>query len=432
MTTKTNLSATVRGNIPYIIHQSEAPMNKKELRDAYVLQEGCSSEFDFGVNKDTWSKLRSAIHGACPKLVKQGILFQPSKGKFDIAPGTNIPSDFVPFLNGLKPVVIEPTPQKVVEPTPVEVSVDNPAVLEAYIDTETQELVENVGGSRDYRKPLDQVDDGYITSSSVEVSTTTLMSVEEVAEEVVQEELAEEVQEELAEEVQEEEVQEELEEEELEAKLEAEIEKAYGEAIGFSEEVNLTDLYTGPVEVVTEVEVAPVEPVEVVEVVEPTVEEEMPVEADMETQEDTQPSYDLRELRKSASFDPLTITLKKGAKGSYEVYRDMEARMVVLTQKGREDYVIIPVDVDQDRLDALNEIDKRYAPFALKSINDFDSAQHHKDGCKRIVTALISCVHNCDHTDDFGGLAEACPKPLDCPLQSVWGGEAIYVNPKDA
>ena len=253
--------------------------------------------------------------------------------------------------------------------------------IEAHIDTETQELVENVGGSRDYRKPLDQVEDGYITStlpSSVQVSTTTLEPVEvEEAEPVV--------------------------------------------------------------EVEEEVEDTPVEPVEVQEVVEPTLEVEMPVEDNLDLfeeedqeEEETQPSYDLRELRKNASFDPLKITLKKGATGSYEVYRDMDARMIVLTQKGREDYVMIPVDVDQDRLDALNEIDNRYAPFALKAVADFDSERHHKDGCKRIVKALVSCTHNCEHTDDFGGFAEACPKPLDCPLQSIWGGVAIYVNPQDA
>ena len=186
----------------------------------------------------------------------------------------------------------------------------------------------------------------------------------------------------------------------------------------------------------------PVEPVEAQEVVEPTLEEEQPVEdteeaqdeetQDEEVEEDEQPSYDLRELRKNASFDPLKITLKGGATGSYEVYRDMEARMVVLTQKGREDYVMIPVDVDQDRLDALNELDARYAPYALKSVADFDSERHHKDGCNRIVKALISCTNKCDHTDDFGGLVEPCMKPLDCPLQSIWGEVAIYVDPQDA
>ena len=205
-----------------------------------------------------------------------------------------------------------------------------------------------------------------------------------------------------------------------------------------------------PVDVQEEVEDTPVEPVEVQDDVEPTLEVEMPVEDNEETQEEetqeeetqeeenqeeeeeTQPSYDLRELRKSASFDPLKITLKGGATGIYEVYRDMEARMIVLTQKGREDYVMIPVDVDQDRLEALKGLDKRYAPFALKAVADFDSERHHKDGCNRIVKALISCTHNCEHTDDFGGLAEPCPQPYNCPLQSIWGGVAIYVNPQDA
>ena len=249
--------------------------------------------------------------------------------------------------------------------TMIEVSVSNPAVIEAHIDTETQELVENVGGSKDYRKPLDQVEDGYITSS-VQVSTTTLEPV-----------------------------------------VEEEVEQP-----------------------VVEVENDPVEPVEVQEVVEPTLEIEMPVEDNTEVGEDevdNQPSYDLKDLRRSASFDPLTITLQ-GIKGSYEVYRDMEARMVVLTQKGREDYVMIPVDVDLERLEG---IDPRYAKFAKQAITDFTNEDNHKVGCTRMCKALLSCCHKCQHTDDFGGLVEFCIDP-NCPLQNIWGERAIYVNPQDS
>lgn len=255
--------------------------------------------------------------------------------------------------------------QEIVE-THITVEVDNPAVIEAHIDTETQELVENVGGLRDYRRPLDIVEDGYITTSSVQVSTTTLEPVVEV-----------------------------------------EVEQP-----------------------VVEVENEPVEPVVVQEVDEPTPVVETPVEDTTEVEEDevdNQPRYDLKELRKSASFDPLSITLK-GVKGSYEVYRDTEARMVVLTQKGREDYVMIPVDVDLERLKG---IDPRYAKFAQQAINDFENEGNHKVGCTRMCKALLSCCKMCQHTDDFGGLVEFCLDP-NCPLQNIWGEGAVYVNPQDS
>ena len=301
------------------------------------------------------------------QVQKVGVKYYPLGFDLSTIPTTKAKKAKAKKVATVVETVVEPTLE--VEETLIEVEVDNPAVIEAHIDTETQELVENVGGSKDYRISLDKVEDGYITSS-VQVSTTTLEPVAEQEQE--------------------------------------------------------------PVEV--EVEVAPVEPVEVQEVVEPTLEIELPVEGNMETQEvekDTQPSYDLRELRKSASFDPIEMTLNE-VKGSYEVYRDMVARNIVLTQKKREDYVIIPVDIDQDRLDALNQIDGRYTRYALKAVRLFETEKNHKDGCLFHVKALISCTHKCDHTDDFGGLVEPCMKPLDCPLQSIWGGVAIYVNPQDS
>ena len=156
----------------------------------------------------------------------------------------------------------------------------------------------------------------------------------------------------------------------------------------------------------------------------------MPVEDDMEVEEeedDDQPRYDLKELRKKASFDPLTITLR-GVTGSYEVYRDLEERNIVLTQKGREDYVIIPVDVSSERLKELKALDERFSNFARGAIKVFGDAGNHKEGCVPVVKALISCTSICHHTDDFGGLAEPCPKADECPLQSIWGGQAIYVE----
>ena len=295
------------------------------------------------------------------QVQKVGVKYYPLGFDLSTIPTTKAKKAKAKKVATVVETVVEPTLE--VEETLIEVEVDNPAVIEAHIDTETQELVENVGGSKDYRISLDKVEDGYITSS-VQVSTTTLEPVAEQEQEPV------------------------------------------------------------------EVEVAPVEPVEVQEVVEPTLEIELPVEGNMETQEvekDTQPSYDLRELRKSASFDPIEMTLNE-VKGSYEVYRDIAARNIVLTQKKREDYVIIPVDIDQDRLDALNQIDGRYTRYALKAVRLFETEKNHKDGCLFHVKALISCTHKCDHTDDFGGLVEPCMKPLDCPLQSIWGGVAIYVN----
>lgn len=303
------------------------------------------------------------------QVQKVGVKYYPLGFDLSTIPTTKAKKAKAKKVEPVVETVVEPTLEveetQEVEETHVPVEVDNPAVIEAHIDTTTNELVENVGGSKDYRISLDKVEDGYITSS-VQVSTTTLEPVAEQEQE--------------------------------------------------------------PVEV--EVEVAPVEPVEVQEVVEPTLEIELPVEGNMETQEvekDTQPSYDLRELRKSASFDPIEMTLNE-VKGSYEVYRDMVARNIVLTQKKREDYVIIPVDIDQDRLDALNQIDGRYTRYALKAVRLFETEKNHKDGCLFHVKALISCTHKCDHTDDFGGLVEPCMKPLDCPLQSIWGGVAIYVN----
>lgn len=370
-----NLKTRIRAELPALV-QANPGESTGQLETLYCdANPVLVDQFGMTKSKHNWSVVQVKVYDCIQELKKSGELITHKRGyyhpDFDL---TTIPAKKAKKAKAKKvePVVetvVEPTLEveetQEVEETHVPVEVDNPAVIEAHIDTTTNELVENVGGSKDYRISLDKVEDGYITSS-VQVSTTTLEPVAEQEQE--------------------------------------------------------------PVEV--EVEVAPVEPVEVQEVVEPTLEIELPVEGNMETQEvekDTQPSYDLRELRKSASFDPIEMTLNE-VKGSYEVYRDMVARNIVLTQKKREDYVIIPVDIDQDRLDALNQIDGRYTRYALKAVRLFETEKNHKDGCLFHVKALISCTHKCDHTDDFGGLVEPCMKPLDCPLQSIWGGVAIYVN----
>lgn len=384
-----NLKDRIRAELPAMVQAN--PGTRTTPLELLYCDANPALVDQFGMSNHKWSVVQVRVNDIIQELRKSGEIVK-HKGKyyhpdFDL---TTIPAKPTKAKKKVKkakkvdPVVepvVEETVVEPVEETHIPVEVDNPAVVEDHIDTETQELVENVGGSRDYRKPLDQVEDGYITSSSVQVSTTTLMPVEEETPSVEVEDVVE----------------------------------------------------STPVEDVVEVqevEVAPVEPVEVEEVVEPIVEEEDPVEDDTEDdtdEDDSQPRYDLKELRKNASFDPLNITLK-GIKGRYEVYRDMEARMVVLTQKGREDYVMIPVDVDMERLEG---IDPRYAKFAQQAINDFENEGNHKVGCTRMCKALLSCCKMCQHTDDFGGLVEFCIDP-NCPLQNIWGGVATYVNPENS
>ena len=404
MATKTNLSKTVRENIPFILASNNGAMNKKDLRDAYVAHEGCSDEHDFGTinNKSKWSRLRSAIHSQTPKLIKMGILYQPAKGKFDVVQGATTSSAFVPFLKGQSaPVVeqppveaevepvqevavvetVETAPVEVVEqPTQIEVEVDNPAVIEAHIDTTTNELVENIGGSQDWRNPLDEVEDGYITSnvpSSVQVSTTTLETVE-VQEEVV----------------------------------EASVE---------------------PEEVVEVVEATPVEETVVEDQEDDLFEVEPPLEVELLDDQDVQPSYNLQELRKSVSFDPCNVVLSNDVSGQYEVYRDIELRNIVLTQKGRDDYEVISMDVDLERISNIPTNGEKYARYAKKAIEAFDQAKNHKEGCLLVVKSVISCCEVCNHTDDFGGFVEPCmASDRTCVLKSVWADGATYVNPQDS
>lgn len=372
---KNGLLTNITANIPYIMNVlGGQDIPKKDILTKYFNLEGVQGEADFGGTKDKYGRypFGCTFATALTKLKKAGVISIPSRSVYTLEDASSVPSEFTLMKT---PVVQETTQEDMVE-----VSVSNPAVIEAHIDTTTNELVENVGGSQDWRKPLDEVEDGYITSSvpsSVQVSTTTLEPVVDEAEPVVEE---------------------------------------------TQEEVEFVE--------------APVEPVEVQEVVEVAPVAETPLEDDLdifddeieETQEveTHQPSYDLKTLRKSASFDPLTITIK-GVTGSYEVYRDMDARNIVLTQKGREDYVIVPVDVDLERLEG---IDPRYAKYAMGATKIFETSANHKDGCVYVIKALISCTDKCSHTDDFGGLVERCVNP-HCPLLNIWGGVAIYVNPNE-
>ena len=134
--------------------------------------------------------------------------------------------------------------------------------------------------------------------------------------------------------------------------------------------------------------------------------------------------YDLKALRQSASFDPIAITIRK-VTGEYEVYRDMENRNIVLTQVDRKDYEVISVDVDHDHLKSVNPV---LSTYASQAISDFEKASNHKEGCTKVVRALVSCLIKCQHTDDFGGFVEECVNPV-CPLKTIWGGGATNVNP---
>ena len=172
-----------------------------------------------------------------------------------------------------------------------------------------------------------------------------------------------------------------------------------------------------------EVEEAPQETLEVQEVVEDSPEVEVAPEDNLDVlfgddEEETQEvRYDLKALRNE--FDPHKLTLKNGATGDFLVYRDQELRNWVVAQKGREDYLIIPVDVNPSRAD--------FAKYGKIARKEFDEAPNHKKGSNILIRALISCKPSCQHTDDFAGFVEECANP-DCPTH-IWKGNVIYVNP---
>jgi hypothetical protein len=390
MSKKVSFSPICRNNILFIL-QAQGQLSKKAIREAYVaLEPDCTSDAEFGIQKNGWSKLEGTIHTGTQWLEKKGLIVKAGRGIYDVVATTPTISEFTPWLNANPQAVSTPTPvvevvettsetqevQEIVETQEVqEVSVSNPAVIEAHIDNETNELVENVGGSKDYRTPLNEVQEGYITSN-VEVTTTTLNVEDEIVEdstsnvEVIVSNL--EVEEEIIEETQE------------EVQVAGEVDDAF-------------DFLEDDVDVADEVE-----------------------------EEEESLSYDLKELRKAAKFDPINMNTKWGTKLKYEVYRDDDNRNLVLTQPGRDDYTIVSIDVvDSD----LPSDDERYKKFRDQAINQFDSASNHKEGSALILKAVAGCTKMCDHTDDLGGLVETCVNP-HCPVHAIWSKGTKYVNPQ--
>ena len=367
-----NLKTRIRAELPALV-QANPGESTGQLETLYCdANPVLVDQFGMTKSKHNWSVVQVKVYDCIQELKKSGELITHKRGyyhpDFDL---TTIPAKAKAKAKAKKAKAkkVEPVVETVVEPTleveetqeveetHVPVEVDNPAVIEAHIDTTTNELVENVGGSKDYRISLDKVEDGYITSS-VQVSTTTLEPVE--VEETVEPNLIEETQ-----------------------------------------EPNLIE------ETQEEVEV-----------------KETPVAEQVDNEPVVVHKYDLKALRQSASFDPIAITIRK-VTGEYEVYRDMENRNIVLTQVDRKDYEVISVDVDHDHLKSVNPV---LSTYASQAISDFEKASNHKEGCTKVVRALVSCLIKCQHTDDFGGFVEECVNPV-CPLKTIWGGGATNVNP---
>ena len=184
---------------------------KNNIMSKYFDLEGVQGEEAFGGEKDKYGRLPFGMLFASTltKLKKNGTISSPKRSVYTLVDDSSIPTEFLSALSGNvvstpapAPVVEEPVEEAApveatpiveessndpgieitdtVDVTPLEtaqvetipVEVANPAVIEAHIDTTTNELVENVGGSKDYRKSLDNVDDGYITSNVVETTST--------------------------------------------------------------------------------------------------------------------------------------------------------------------------------------------------------------------------------------------------------------------
>ena len=101
------------------------------------------------------------------------------------------------------------------------------------------------------------------------------------------------------------------------------------------------------------------------------------------------------------------------------MYRDFENRNWVITQDGREDYLIVPVDVSHPN----NEGFAKYSDMALK---EFETASNHKAGSNILIRALTACKPRCQHTDDFAGFIDHCSNP-QCPTY-IWKDNVIYVS----
>ena len=432
MSKKISFSPIVRNNIIFIL-QNNGQLSKKAIRETYVgLEPGCNDAHDFGTQNNGWSKLEGSIHTGTQWLEKKSLITKAGRGIYEVSPSTPEVSEFTPYLNSQPaapvktpvvetpvvetPVVEEETPVEVQE-TPVEeetpvieeettstdlgsvetkipVSVSNPSVIEAHIDLSTNELVENVGGSKDYRKSLDDLDPGYIlsnveiTTSNVEITTSTLNVETQETQPAFEETTSTLTQDEEVVETQDESVEE----------TEVEIDTEEVVDLTSTPEDDLEDILSG-LEDITEED----------------------TEDDSEEVEDTL-TYDLVELRRNAEFDPVSISLK-GMVGNYEVYRDTELRNLVITQEGRTDYVICPIDVDTSAIE-----DTRYHKYVEMAIKEFDTGRTHKEGSDLIIRALLSCISKCQHTDDFGGFVESCDRAA-CPIKVIWAPGATYVEP---
>lgn len=237
MAKKNGLSKKIASNIPFIMDQlGRNDIPKNDIMSRYFDLEGVQGEEAFGGEKDKYGRLPFGMLFASTltKLKKNGTISSPKRSVYTLVDDSSIPTEFLSALNGQPAAPVEPAPVSEPEVAPVEatpiveessidhgieitdtievvstpinfgevdidnqgnvtplevaqeeiieVSVANPAVIEAHIDTTTNELVENVGGSRDYRKSLDDVEDGYITSNVVETTSTIETPVVETTE----------------------------------------------------------------------------------------------------------------------------------------------------------------------------------------------------------------------------------------------------------
>ena len=264
--------------------------------------------------------------------------------------------------------VDESTQEEVIEENITEVSVNNPVVIDSHIDHETNELVENVGGSRDFRTPLDEVDEGYISSPVIE--TTSTLDLPESTDEI-------------------------------------------SSVVETSSTLDLPET---------------VETLEVFEDDEPEWDGSDNSVDGVYIEPNQKMKYDVKELIRTGAFDP--SILKLGSKktnqvleGSYLVYRDLENRNVIITQDDRDDYLVVPVDVDH------SELSDKFSEIASQAVHDFENAKNHKEGTSWFIKALVACTHNCQHTDDFGGFVEYCGDEANCPVKYIWSDLSYHVSP---
>ncbi len=236
MAKKNGLSKKIANNIPFIMNElGRNDIPKNDIMSKYFDLEGVQGEEAFGGEKDKYGRLPFGMLFASTltKLKKNGTISSPKRSVYTLVDDSSIPPSFisrgdvaptptkvqkptqveitdsvettstpveptqdVEILSGQNGLEIEITDTIEVVSTPIdfgevdidnqgnvtpletsqeeiiEVSVSNPAVIEAHIDTTTNELVENVGGSKDFRKSLDDVEDGYIKSNVVETTST--------------------------------------------------------------------------------------------------------------------------------------------------------------------------------------------------------------------------------------------------------------------